>query len=76
MSDPSRDPVDFLAEACAPPRPAEGALPCPFCGGVAELLHWIEIGKFQVRCHRCRASTWPLAFATDALAFWNRRITK
>ena len=55
-----------------PPHPDPECLPCPFCGGVAELRVVLE-QWFQVRCHRCRASSRSFPRMATAREFWNRR---
>jgi len=51
-------------------------LPCPFCGGEAELVDF-DLDSCFVECRKCRASQpvlWPKSTSRqDAIAAWNRR---
>lgn len=57
---------------------SEELLPCPFCGGEAEILEAIvefiykEIGIYAI-CKKCRASTQYYKTKEEALTAWNRR---
>lgn len=54
---------------------AENLLPCPFCGGEAELHCNSDETLYGVYCPSCGAQTAHEGFATDqeAVAAWNRR---
>lgn len=51
-------------------------LPCPFCGGEAELLmdfDGVEEGIYTVECQMCWATTAIYLDEEDAINAWNRR---
>lgn len=50
-------------------------LPCPFCGGTAELREWDwPYARFQVRCSACKtAAKTRLSTKSKAIAAWNTR---
>ena len=50
-------------------------LPCPFCGGEAELREWDwPYERFQVRCSVCKtAAKTRLSTREKAIAAWNTR---
>lgn len=53
-------------------------LPCPHCGGVAEIFSTkmeapCEHTEYQVMCKTCFANTWWNKFKYDALKEWNTR---
>lgn len=51
----------------------EKPLPCPFCGGEAEVP--ISMSKAEyVRCKKCRALSMPCNTKAEAIAAWNRRV--
>ena len=46
--------------------------PCPFCGGVPEVMY--NCGKFSVACTVCKCGTsYEHDFKGQAFAAWNRR---
>lgn len=54
-------------------------LPCPFCGGEADLVHY-TVGSwddpeeiFEVECTRCNASIEAQQTDHEAVEAWNRR---
>ena len=58
-------------------------LPCPFCGGKAELVivlgsdpieMWSPV-KWSVRCLRCYCKQYPHISDHDAVEEWNRRVS-
>lgn len=54
----------------------EKPLPCPFCGGEAEVLEGYSVmpkGTF-VQCKNCWAFVAGFKTKTDAIAAWNRRV--
>lgn len=54
----------------------EKPLPCPFCGGEAEVLEGYSVmpkGVF-VQCKNCWAFVAGFKTKTDAIAAWNRRV--
>lgn len=55
----------------------EELLPCPFCGGDAEVVvtNPISISKCAyVRCKECRVLSMPCDTKDEAIATWNRRV--
>lgn len=54
-------------------------LPCPFCGGEAEIVHTPKVIPYEpwwIRCSFCEATTPKYKSETakaDAIAAWNRR---
>ncbi len=52
---------------------AHNLLPCPFCGGAAEMLHY-ESDGYLVLCPACQGmvENWVLT-EEEAAAVWNRR---
>ena len=52
-------------------RLTEALLPCPFCGGEAEMIHGAP-GSHYVKCKQCGAAS-DDRFEDSAIAAWNRR---
>jgi hypothetical protein len=52
-------------------------LPCPFCGGDAELREWDwPYVRFQCRCAKCKCQARArMADKAEAIAAWNTRPT-
>lgn len=48
-------------------------LPCPFCGGKAELCTYKPAGMSWVRCTKCGASNDASLSANETVAAWNAR---
>lgn len=48
-------------------------LPCPFCGGGAELHSYEDDDVYTVVCDHCDASGRHYSGASEAIAAWNRR---
>jgi ribosomal protein L37AE/L43A len=56
------------------PHPRLNLLPCPFCGGPAELLH--KHGAWQPRCTSCFVAIHGMEYSREfAAKRWNRRAT-
>ena len=53
--------------------------PCPFCGGEARILPYIEHEEtwYRVRCTKCPADVGRHWFSLklEAINAWNRRVT-
>ena len=50
--------------------------PCPFCGGIAELIENVDEDYFFVWCQTCEAETLGCEKKDDAVRAWNRRVEK
>ena len=50
-------------------------LPCPFCGG-APYPFEDDTGMWVITCENCDAESGLAGTEADAVAVWNRRITK
>lgn len=54
-------------------------MPCPFCGGRANLSPMPGTNKnwWRAQCanHKCGATLWPLSDPREAVSLWNRRLT-
>ena len=52
-------------------------LPCPFCGGEAEMCHvtqlWEPRDAYWVKCKNCRISGTHHTTEAEAIAAWNSR---
>lgn len=51
----------------------EKLMPCPFCGGTAELTRQSRIGDWHAFCETCSAATSEEATLQEAAAAWNTR---
>ena len=49
-------------------------LPCPFCGGEAELIINPFYQRKAVKCKKCYASIGMFDSAEQAIEAWNRRV--
>ena len=76
--------IEFLDPDPQPKPDENGLLPCPFCGGKAELLTYSEgqFNGFQIRCPdiSCHAykntqpiNYWPMAQLERQTAKWNKK---
>lgn len=60
-------------------RTSNELLPCPFCGGEAEIVHTPKVIPYEpwwIRCSLCEVTTPKYKSETakaDAIAAWNRR---
>ena len=54
----------------------EKPLPCPFCGGEAEIDSAIHFGSYYyfVKCKICHMSSMSCLIKDEAIAAWNRRV--
>jgi len=54
----------------------ENPLPCPFCGGEAEIDSAIHHGSYYyfVKCKNCHMSSMGCLMKDEAIAAWNRRM--
>ena len=54
----------------------EKPLPCPFCGGKAEIDSTIHQGSYYyfVKCKNCHMSSISCLMKDEAIAAWNRRV--
>lgn len=51
--------------------------PCPFCGGVADVLRsagWARRGGYVVECSRCKVQTSDQRDLRHAVSNWNLRL--
>lgn len=51
--------------------------PCPFCGGKADLVPFLNYGgTWKVVCHKCEIGTFVFFSPESAAKRWNRRVKK
>lgn len=54
----------------------EELLPCPFCGGEAELDDSLAQWDHAVQCRECHASTYLWDSDAEAIKYWNCRANR
>ena len=69
----SREELMVEVRRLAVPRPRVEILPCPCCGGLAELHNRLGPSAWVVTCQACFLNSLPREFPDVAVGMWNRR---